>query len=219
MKVIRKKRNRDTVRWSFIAWLIFTQFVTSDKLCSQVDTNSFPDRYEASVYSQQIDSLRALYGKNIKYKGEKSLELATLLAISHYPELQKRRLKIILRNVHGEPVEASFSPFNFIKPGRHKVYKIIVQENSFMERLDLNKQVAALGHEMAHFVQYEQRGYLGTLFTLLGYVLSDKKRIRFEKGADKLAIDHGLGPHMLDFAFYTSDQEIKAYMDLKGYDY
>ena len=88
-----------------------------------------------------------------------------------------------------------------------------------MERLDLNKQVAALGHEMAHFVQYEQRGYMGTLFTLLGYVMSDKKRMRFEKAADKLAIDHQLGPQLLDFAFYTSDQEIRTYMDAKGYEY
>lgn len=207
------------MRWTFVLWLILTQFVTSDPLIAQIPGETYPKYYDREVYAPKLDSLRAQYGKKVFYKNKKGIELATLLAISHYPELQHRRVKVIIRKVKGAPVEASFSPFNFIKPRRSKTYKIIIHENSFMERLSLNKQVAALGHEMAHFIQYERRGFMGTLFTLLGYVTSDKKRIRFEKGADKIAIDHGLGPHMLDFAFYTSDQEIRAYMDEKGYEY
>jgi hypothetical protein len=112
----------------------------------------------------------------------------------------------------GAPVEASFGIFNFMKRRRNKVYKILIQENSFMERLSLNKQVAAIGHEMAHFIQYEKRKYFGTLFTLLQYVISDKYRIRFEKQADQLAVEHFLGPYMLDFAFYSSDEEIREFM-------
>ena len=214
----QKNRGREIARWTFIFWLIFTQFVAYDQLSAQT-TIKFPKYYDEAVYAPKIDSLRELYGKNLSFKFEKKLELAALLALSHYPELQQRKVKMVIRDVKGEPVEASFSPFNFIKPRKKKVYKIIIQEGSFMERLDLNKQVAALGHEMAHFVQYEQRGYMGTLFMLLGYVMSDKKRMRFEKAADKLAIDHQLGPQLLDFAFYTSDQEIRTYMDAKGYEY
>jgi len=82
-----------------------------------------------------------------------------------------------------------------------------------MERLSLNKQVAALGHEMAHFIQYDQRGFGRTLITLVGYVSSNKKRLKFEKEADIISIDHGLDPHMIDFAFYTSEADIKSYMD------
>lgn len=141
------------------------------------------------------------------------MELATLLAIAHYPELQERQVKIIIRDVKGAPVEASFGVFNFIKPRRKKVYKIIIQENSFMERLSLNQQVAALGHEMAHFVQYERKKYFGTLFSLFQYVISDKYRIKFEKRADEIAVNHYLGPHMLDFSFYSSDKEIRWYMN------
>jgi hypothetical protein len=147
------------------------------------------------------------------------MELATLLAISHYPFLQKRKLKVIIKKVKGAPVEASFSPFNLIKPGKAKVYKIIIQENSFMEKMSLNNQIAALGHEMAHFIQYEERGYFGTLFGLLRYVSSDQYRISFEKKADKIAMDHGLGSLMFSFSFYTSKEEIKSYMDEKGYGY
>lgn len=218
MKKERKNSARDIARWIFIFWLIFTHFVAYDQLSAQ-STIKYPKHYNEADYAPKLDSLRSLYGKNLSFKFEKKLELAALLALSHYPELQQRKVKIVIRDVKGEPVEASFSPFNFIKPRKKKIYKIIIQEGSFMERLDLNKQVAALGHEMAHFVQYEQRGYLGTLFTLLGYVTSDKKRMRFEKAADKLAIDHKLGPQLLDFAFYTSDQEIRTYMDAQGYEY
>jgi hypothetical protein len=200
-------------------WLIFTQFVVYDEVTAQTSPNDFPEYYSTEEYAPKLDSLREVYGKRVSYKNKKGIELATLLAISHYPELQQRKVKVIIKKVKGAPVEASFSPFNFLKFRKGKIYKVIIHENSFMERLPLNQQVAAIGHEMAHFIQYEKRGFLGTLFTLLGYVTSDKKRIRFEKAADKIAIDHGLGRQMLDFAFYTSDQDIKTYMDAKGYVY
>lgn len=219
MRKLRKKDQQSIARWTFVFWLIFTQFVVYDDLAAQLPPNSFPEYYDQETYEPMLDSLRELYGKKVSYKNKKGLELATLLAISHYPELQQRKVKVIIKNVKGAPVEASFSPFNFIKFRKGKIYKIIIHENSFMERIPLNQQVAALGHEMAHFIQYERRGFLGTLFTLLGYVTSDKKRYRFEKTADKIAMDHGLGRQMLDFAFYTNDQEIKAYMDEKGYEY
>ena len=88
-----------------------------------------------------------------------------------------------------------------------------------MERLSLNQQVSALSHEMAHFLQYDQRGYFRTLTTLSRAGRFPKKPVsKFEKGADKIAIDHYLGPQLLDFAFYTSDEEIRRYMKEKGYD-
>ena len=173
----------------------------------------YPEVYTEADWIPKIDSLRNAVGKNISFKNKKGMELATLLAIAHYPELQERKVKIIIRDVKGAPVEASFGVFNFIKPRRKKVYKIIIQENSFMERLSLNQQVAALGHEMAHFVQYERKKYFGTLFSLFQYVISDKYRIRFEKRADEIAVNHYLGPHMLDFSFYSSDKEIRWYMN------
>jgi hypothetical protein len=201
----------------YISFSILLVFALNTDYCAA--QNNFPAHYEQTVFASLKDSLRLQYGDKLFYKNKKEMELATLLAISHYPELTNRNVHVILKNVKGAPVEASFSPFNFLKRKEKKVYKIIIQENSFMETLSLNKQVAALGHEMAHFIQYEKKGYLGTLFTLIGYVASNKIRLRFEKEADKIGIDHGLGPHMLDFSFYTSDEDIKSYMDQKGYIY
>jgi len=175
---------------------------------------TFPNVYLEKDWAPKIDSLRNALGKNVSFTNKKGMELATLLALSHYPELQDRKVKVIIKNMKGAPVEASFGVFNFVKGRRKKVYKILIQENSFMERLSLNKQVAALGHEMAHFIQYEQRKYFGTLFTLLQYVVSDKYRLRFEKQADEMAVKHNLGPQMIDFAFYSSDEQIREYMNV-----
>jgi len=197
-------------------YILAISFFFNTVSLSQTESD-FPKTYSEEEYTPLLDSLRQAYGEKISYKNSEQMELATLLAISHYPFLQNRKVKVIIRKVKGAPVEASFSPLNVVTPGRAKVYKIIIKENSFMERLSLNKQVAALGHEMAHFIQYEERGYFGTLFGLLRYVSSDKYRIKFEKTADKIAMDHGLGPQMLEFAFYTSKEDIQNYMNQMGY--
>ncbi len=202
------------MRWTFILFLIFTQFVSLDPAYSQSPTD-FPKYYDEATWAPKLDSLREAVGQNVTYKNKKGIELATLIALSHYPLLQQRKIQIIIKDQRGAPVEASFSVWNFIKSRKGKIYKIIIQEGSFMERLSLNRQVSALGHEMAHFIQYDHKGYVGTLTTLLGWVISKKARSKFEKGADKIAIDHDLGNQLLDFAFYTSDDEIKAYMNKK----
>ena len=197
-------------------FMIFTQCVSFDPLHAQ-GSEEFPDYYREEDWMPKLDSLRSAVGQNVTYKNKKNIELATLLALTHYPMLQKRKMQIIIKDLPGAPVEASFSVWNFIKSRKGKIYKIKIQEGSFMERLTLNQQVSALSHEMAHFIQYDQRGYVGTLTTLLGWVLSKKAQRKFERAADKIAIDHHLGPQLLDFAFYTRDDEIRAYMKEKGY--
>ena len=91
-------------------------------------------------------------------KNGDKFELATLLALSHYPLLLDRKVQIIVKKLPGAPVEASFSMWNFVKPRKGKIYKIKIEEGSFMERLTLNQQVSALAHEMAHFIEYDSRG-------------------------------------------------------------
>lgn len=199
--------------------LCFTvlQLVFANALSAQ-SKSTFPDYYDEATWAPKLDSLREALGGKLTLKNGDAFELATLLALTHYPMLQARKIEIIVKNLPGAPVEASFSVWNFIKPRKSKIYKIKIESGSFMERLTLNQQVSALSHEMAHFIQYDQRGYFGTLTTLIGWSLSKKARSKFEKGADKIAIDHYLGPQLLDFAFYTSDEEIRQYMKEKGYD-
>lgn len=209
-----------TSKHSFLSLLIVCltalQLMSTNSLSAQ-SASPFPEYYDEATWSPKLDSLRKEFGAKLTLKNGDNFELATLLALSHYPMLQARKVQIIVKKLPGAPVEASFSVWNFIKPRKGKIYKIKIEEGSFMERLTLNQQVSALSHEMAHFIQYDQRGYFGTLTTLIGWSLSKKARSKFEKGADKIAIDHYLGPQLLDFAFYTSDEEIRLYMKEKGY--
>ncbi len=196
---------------------IIIQVIPNHTLSAQSES-SFPEYYEEAVWVPKLDSLRKAVGSELILKNGDSFELAALLALSHYPMLQARKVQIIVKKLPGAPVEASFSVWNFIKPRKSKIYKVKIEEGSFMEPLSLNQQVSAISHEMAHFIQYDERGYFRTLTTLIGWSLSKKARSKFEKGADKIAIDHYLGPQLLDFAFYTSDEEIRRYMKEKGYD-
>ena len=201
----------------FVVCITVLLLVPFNSLSAQ-STNPFPEYYDEATWAPKLDSLRKAFWLKADTKNGDSFELATLLALSHYPMLQARKVQIIVKKLPGAPVEASFSVWNFIKSRKGKIYKIKIEEGSFMERLSLNQQVSALSHEMAHFLQYDQRGYFRTLTTLAGWSLSKKARSKFEKGADKIAIDHYLGPQLLDFAFYTSDEEIRRYMKEKGYD-
>lgn len=200
----------------FLVCITVLQLVPFNSLSAQ-SNSSFPEYYDEATWAPKLDSLREAFGSKLTLKNGDSFELATLLALSHYPMLQARKVQIIVKKLPGAPVEASFSVWNFVKTRKGKIYKIKIEEGSFMERLSLNQQVSAISHEMAHFIQYDQRGYFGTLTTLIGWSLSKKARSKFEKGADKIAIDHYLGPQLLDFAFYTSDEEIRLYMKEKGY--
>lgn len=203
------------MRFAFTIFLLLGTLHGIQDLCAQ-KRPAFPRYYDEATWAPKLDSLREAIGGKVTYKNGDRYELATLLALSHYPLLQNRKLQIIVKKMPGAPVEASFSMWNFVKSRKGKIYKIKIENGSFMERLTLNQQVSALAHEMAHFIQYDDLGYFKTLTTLVGWSLSKKVRSKFEKGADRIAINHHLGPQLLDFAFYTSDEEIRLLMKQKS---
>jgi len=212
------KSTTDTFLPTSLQWgLLLCLLVFSSSKIKAQSTQHFPDYYDKATWQPKLDSLRNSIGQKVTYKNKRQIELPTLLALSHYPLLQDKKIRIVIKEQKGAPVEASFSMWNFFKSKKGKIYIIIIEEGSFLERLPLNKQVSVLAHEMAHFIQYEKKGYLGTLTTLVGWSLSKKARKRFEKSADLIAIEHEFGPQLLDFAFYTTDAEIKAYMKAIGY--
>ena len=49
------------------------------------------------------------------------------------------------------------------------------------------------------------------------YITSKKFRYRFEKDADRATIDHGLGWQLLNISFYMNREEVREYMEQKGY--
>ncbi len=104
-------------------------------------------------------------------------------------------------------------------------------EGVLLKNLPFNAQVAIIGHELAHAVEYEtfnsyQISAVGLLYFFGSF------RASMEKGTDKRTIEHGLGWQLLEYAehvrevsgsnekqiefmdkFYMNPQEIRKVMD------
>ena len=104
-------------------------------------------------------------------------------------------------------------------------------ENVLLKNLPFNAQVAIIGHELAHAVEYEtfnsyQLSAVGLLYFLGSF------RASMEKGTDRRTIEHGLGWQLLEYAehvrqvsgsnkkqidfmdkFYMNPEEIKKLID------
>jgi len=78
--------------------LVISLIILHNVLSAQTPEGSFPKFYKEAIYAPLVDALRIQYGKRISYKNKKEIELGTLLAISHYPELQTRKVKVIIKN-------------------------------------------------------------------------------------------------------------------------
>ncbi len=144
------------------------------------------------------------------------LELAINLALRHYPELTGHRIKLIYREKARYPITAGYPGRNVLKRRRKHRYTLILSPNSFVKNLTLNKQVAVIGHEMAHFVYYTERPAIAMAWWGFRYLINKKFRYQFEREADYSAIDHGLGTQMLGLSMYISRSQVEEYLSKKG---
>jgi len=177
-----------------------------------------------TVYSQKVqrmfsfdknrkalEALRDQFEGKVKPAGSK-LELATLLALKYYPELKHNTIKIKFKQNVRHPITASYSFWNLFKVRKRHTYILLIKPGSFVERIDLNGQVGIIGHELAHFSYYRNRPSIGMVSWGFKYITSKRFRRRFERNADKLTIQKGLGWQLMEVAYYTSRQEIRERM-------
>jgi len=172
--------------------------------------------YSNSEYNK-LDSLRNTIGKGFEFIGDNGIELATYLAIKYFPELEDNRIKVIYKNHNRAPIIATIDIWNFLRKRNKRIYKIIVKNNSFVERISLNRQVGLVGHEMSHFSFYQSKRSGGLLLVAIKYLTSKKYHYSFERGADTTAINRGLGWQILDMGIYMRRDEILDLMEKKGY--
>lgn len=169
-------------------------------------------QYDATDFDGQLDSLKALYGKNkILPEGH---ELQALLALSHYPEL---------RDVHVEFVQVetliplSSRPKVFskmVKPEKQK-YLVVIStkstanlENVLLKNLPFNAQVGVLGHELGHTVYYLDKGFWDVLRIGISYLFPGYRE-KFEKDTDRRTINHGLGNQLYSWAKFIREKDDK----------
>lgn len=172
--------------------------------------------YRESDFEGKADSLRKVHENRVFPVGD-PLETATYLALSHYPELAGHKIKIKYKTNVRYPITASWSFLNLFRFRKKHVYVLLLSSDSFVKSINLNRQIGVIGHEMAHFAYYRQRSSLGMGLWGIKYIASKKFRYQFEKDADRATIDHGLGWQLLNISFYMNREEVREYMEQKGY--
>lgn len=148
------------------------------------------------------DSLRALYGhhKNLPV----GYELPVLTALSFYPELRNAHIRFVVKKAD-LPYASRPAYWTLITPFVRKRYVITISDQSsalreptLLKSLSLTSQIGALGHELGHTSWYLKTGKLKIIRAGLHY--SDEKfKEKFEKMTDCIAIQHGLGPYILEW--------------------
>ena len=159
--------------------------------------------YRAEQYRDSVDSLQELYGRNKVMPAEFRLQI--LLALSHYPELKDTRIEFSVGSAF-IPLTSRPALWSVSRSKEKRVYKVVISDNSLeeidpilLENQPFNAQVGVIGHELAHTAYYSRKGLLPVMSTAMRYLISGY-RSGFEKGADLLTIDHGLGWQLLDYA-------------------
>jgi hypothetical protein len=185
--------------WILLPFLLF-RTESSKVMSTENSTWELPDAvmaYDSAADVLVLDSLRARYGKHKVLPA--GYEAAALRALSHYPELAEIPVEFVWRK---NPVSHSSRPHNgslFLGKKRRRYLIIISTEVSDLLEpgrlpyLSYNAQIGVLGHELAHTVDYLERG-LGNLIGLgIRYSTSKKVTERWERFTDSTAISHNLG--------------------------
>lgn len=187
---------------------------------AQYSPDAYPNEiYTKEKYAAKIDSLRKLCGYRKKIPA--AFELQTLLAISHYPDLYRARIKFIYRKkvqlpIAARPAMGFLDLFFRFRKGRQ--YKIVMRVNTpYMMNRTFDEQVGVIGHELAHIQFYRHCSNIGLFRVGFCYLSSSRYRWRFELDTDRRAIDFGFGNQLMRFPIYMYSHDIRQYMKEKGY--
>jgi hypothetical protein len=152
---------------------------------------------------EDFEILYNLYGKNKKLP--EGYELQALIALSHFPELKDISIEFVFTD-SSRPMYVQPAKRTFFRSARKRTYVVYLGEDGKpsmqhvqLHQLPFNAQVGALGHELAHIVDYTQTTSLGVLGTGAVYLLWFL-RDRLESEIDRIAIKHGLGHQILAYA-------------------
>lgn len=160
-----------------------------------------------------IEDFEPLYENLNKEYGQhkvlpKGFELATLVALSHYPELKNIHIRFILKETF-IPLVSRPSISSMFKKKDKWEYLVIISNHSneemetiLLKNLSFNAQIGIIGHELGHTVFYLNKK-LGDMIGIGFNYINKKYRADFEKDTDRRAVDHGLGWQLYDYAIFS----------------
>jgi len=184
---------------------VLIQSVDPDQKKTNFEAYNFPDTLSLQAFD--IDSIKNIAGKN---KGlPKGFELAAGIALSAYPQLKEVKIDMILRE-NGAPMEASMDIFSLIGARKNRKYKVLLNNSEvsvfdpiLLKSLPFDAQVGILAHELGHIAYYHELSTLEIGKWAISYLINPVFRARHEKSTDMMAVYHGLGSQIYQYAYYV----------------
>ncbi len=179
--------------------------------------------YSREADSNRYASLLEEFGRN-KNLAE-GFELQCLLALSHYPELKDAHIDFVVGDSYW-PLSSRPEITSTILPGVQRRLLVLISSGSadfwepiLLKNVPFNAQVGFIGHELAHSVYYQDKTALALIGVAYRYEYDRAFYTEFERDADKLAVERGLGYQLYDLAWFIrkafgkSQEEIEAEED------
>ena len=183
---------------------IYVVLLTTISLAQNIPTNSVREYFEDEE-RLHFNSLKKKYGN--KKDLPPGFELQTLLALSHYPELEDIRIRFIVDDV---AIPLSSRPYwaTLFRSAFNRTYLVVIDRKLdgprdvvLLKNQPFNAQVGIIGHELAHTVYYLDRSFFGILAD--AFCQLSNCRIDFERNTDTRLIKYGLGWQRYDHAMFV----------------
>jgi hypothetical protein len=156
-------------------------------------------------YKSKVDSLSILYSNQKDIIQDH--KLATLLALSYYPELKDTRIEFkkskIKTTLNVRPTIMSL----LFRTKDNRLYRIRINNQVKDSIIDFNiipfnAKIGLLGHELSHIKDYSQKNIFGIIKRLVSYS-NQKTKSEYEKEIDLMTIEKGLGWQLYDWSHYV----------------
>jgi hypothetical protein len=186
----------------FLFLLLFFQLIAFSQ------DNFTIEKADSVTVASELDSLRANFSQNKTIEPEH--ELATLKALSYYPELSATKIHFKSAKT-GTTMNARPTFGSLLFRSKHKRKYVIRMNNQekdsiiVLKNVPFDAKVGVIGHELAHIVDYSNRSFWGVMARGLSYA-SKAKKAAFEKEIDLLTIQHGLGRELYSWSNYVLNE-------------
>jgi hypothetical protein len=154
----------------------------------------------------EISKLKLSFGRNKTIP--KAYEVPILIALSAYPELKEVRINFKPVKKYSVPYGTTPTVASLLKPPSKRLYEVHLLEeakepefSALFKNLPLEGQIAVIGHELVHVLQYHRCSSPQLIKMMALYAFPSFKK-SIERGADIGAIRHGFGEKLHKHALY-----------------
>lgn len=168
----------------------------------------------------EIDYLRRNFSNNKMIT--KDFELEILTALSYFLELINTKIKLKKANIKTS-LNARPTVLSLIFRKRNNRNYVIrfssAAKNGSVtfDKASFNAKVGVIGHELCHFIDYQNRDFVGVLARLFQYTNKNSKE-KYEKEIDRMTIEHGLGFQLYEWSKFVlfESEASKEYKEFKA---